>query len=473
MQPPYHAAIGAPGHRSDLGVPPSDELKHLGVLALVVAAGWLLVLALDPGAWGRELVFGSAAAASLLALAVVTLHQGGTVLGVGGVYLAYLALSHVGLIGVLLITDSPPSLAAMPWWTIGWVDSPAAVKAAALSGLGICAMTVMLVRPWRPTRRIPPIQRTSASPGLTRVGFILLAITGLYFGAAVATGALPVGRGYMAYFEAIALLPGYSLMLVMLATGLTFLAATAERRHLVPALLLASVPVGFLILVGNRGEVLYPGVAAFGILARRGLHPSRRLWMSGLLALFVIIPVIRSTRTAESGGAWEQLEWSPDAMFTEIGFQLRPFTATVEWQANGEPLAMGRTYAIPVIRGVLRLVPVAERPTIENTPWDVANRLYGQDYSVISEAFLNFGIAGVPLVMGLIGWLLSLAERTRTDLGLARSGGILAIGMDNIRNGFAFVPGQIAVVLALAAIGAWLGQRGVPRRDRNRGSVGG
>ena len=447
--------------------PVTGPLAQLCVVLLVLSAGWLLLLALDPASGSRELALGSAVAASVLALLAVALRQGGTLLGVGGVYLTYLVLSHLGLVGVLLLVESPPSLAGMPHWTIGWAHSPAASEAAVLAGLGICAAALLLLRPWDPPGPSPPISPTASGPGLVRVGFLLLGITGVYLAVTAATGLLPLGRGYLAYREAMALLPGYSLILVSLATGLTFLAATAERRHLVPALLLASVPVGILMLSGNRGEVLYPGIAALGILARRGLHPSRRLWLGGLLALFVVIPVISATRTAEPGAAATQ-DWSPDAMFTELGFTLRPFVATVEWRADDEPLALGRTYVIPLVRGVLRVVPVIERPTVEDTPWDVAVRLEGQGYSVVAEAFLNFGVFGVLLVMGLVGWLLGLADRTRTDLGLARSGGLLAIGMNNIRNGFVFVPGQVVLILALAALGAWLGRRQGPALTRPR-----
>lgn len=447
--------------------PVTGPLAQLCVALLALAAGWLLLLGLDPATGSRELALGSAVAASALALLAIALRQGGTLLGVGGVYLTYLTLSHLGLVGVLLLVDSPPSLAGMPPWTIGWADSPAAVEAAVLAGLGICAATLALLRPWDPPGPSPPIARTTAGPGLVRVGFVLIGVTGVYLAAAAATGLLPLGRGYLAYREAMALLPGYSLILVSLATGLTFLAATAERRHLVPALVLASVPVGILMLSGNRGEVLYPGIAALGILARRGLHPPRRLWLGGLLALFVVIPVIGATRTAEPGAASAQ-DWSPDALFTELGFTLRPFAATVEWRADDEPPAMGRTYVIPLVRGLLRVVPVLERPTVEDTPWDVAVRLEGQGYSVVAEAFLNFGVPGVPLVMALVGLLLGLVDRTRTDLGLARGGGLLAIGMNNIRNGFVFVPGQVVLILALAAVGAWLGRRQGPALTRGR-----
>jgi len=74
----------------------------------------------------------------------------------------------------------------------------------------------------------------------------------------------------------------------------------------------------------------------------------------------------------------------------------------------------------------------------------------------------------VPLVMALVGLLLGLVDRTRTDLGLARGGGLLAIGMNNIRNGFVFVPGQVVLILALAAVGAWLGRRQGPALTRGR-----
>jgi len=433
-----------------------QQMVTLVLLAMVL---WTLTTLGHLETAEESTLVGLGLALAALSLISISLQQGGTLLGIGGVYLTYLVLSHLGMPAVLAIESRPPSIEDMPIWSIGWVDTHAASVGAFLSGLAAATIALVMSRPWRLPEPARPVLTTSSRAGLLRVGVIMLGMASLYLLVVTFLGILPINRGYIAYREAMEFLPGYSLVLVLLAMGMTFVAANADRRHLFWLLALIAIPCVILVMAGNRGEVLYPGIAALGVLAHRGIRIPRRTMIGLGLLLFIGIPVVRSTRTAEdSREAMQQLDWSPDAIFTEMGFTLRPLAETLMWQENGESYAMGLTYTIPIARTVLRAVPLVERPTLDGTLWDTADRLGGQGYSVVAEAVLNFGPWGVPFVFTLIGLGMLHIGKIQTDVGLTVAGGALAIGMNNIRNGFAFVPGQMIALVVLVATGIWWGK---------------
>lgn len=445
---------------------------QLSTLLLALTLGSSALLGWTADALDMEMVVPLSLWMVSLSLGVVMLQQGGRLLGIAGVYLTYLAMAHLGTVAVVWLIPEPPSLADIPAWSLDWLDSPQAALATLLSAQAIALAALVIAQPWRLQTPPPPPQATWASRPVVWLGYGLILFAGVYLSATAFLGLLPIGRGYLAYREAMELLPGYAFMLVSLATGITFVAAAGEARDRWPAVLLMSLPCGMLVLSGNRGEILYPVVAGLGILAHRGIRLPKRLAVGGLAALFVIIPLIRATRTAADQGVEAQSDWSPDAVFTELGFTMRPLVGTLEWQAGGEEPALGRTYGVPVARLLLRAAPIMDRPTLEGTIWEVAERIKGQGYSVIAEGVLNGGPMGALLVGAALGVLFLLARRARTDLQLAGVGGGLAIGLNNIRNGFAFVPGQLLIVLGLVLaaylMGRWRQQRAWRRQTSVR-----
>jgi len=422
---------------------------------------WTLTIVEDFNSWQPDTILVISLALGGVALLSVIAQQQGRLLGIGGVYLTYLLISHLGVVGVLLVNPLAPSISAMPSWTLGWVGGEGYVEGALLSGVASATLAFVFARPWAlsQSQLTPMIQRTAGGVGIYRVGLVLLLVSGVYLGGLAATGLLPINQGYMVYREAMELVPGYAVNRVILATGLTFIAATIMPGQALVPLVLLSLPVTILFITGARGEALYPIMSGLGILAHRGLRLNRGVAGFGILLLFIGIPLINVTRTAFNPLEEAQsATLSPDAVFTEVGFTLRPLATTLEWYHDGEPVAEGRTYAVPFARTILVAIPLIDRPSLTNTNWDIADRLNGQGYSVVAEAILNFGPWGVVPVFCCIGLLLSRATRVTTDVGLAFIGGLLAIGLNNIRNGFAFVPGQIIIVLTLVVAGAWWGR---------------
>jgi len=197
-------------------------------------------------------------------------------------------------------------------------------------------------------------------------------------------------------------------------------------------------------------------------IERRGWRPRGQGVAAILVVFFLVIPVIRAART-EQGNALSfsqvaLIKWTDP--FVEIGFQIRTFVATAEWIEAGEDYANGNTYSIPVLRLVTLFLPVFERPQIVGTRYFIRDRLPHWGYSVVAEAYFNFGLFGVMIIPALIGLGLSLAaDGARGQISLALAGGVMAILVMNIRNNFLFVPGQVFIVIVLWYIGKWIGRR--------------
>jgi hypothetical protein len=446
-----------------------DTAARLTTATVVVAAVGLLgttlallVCALYRPPWAPD----SVTALSLLTCAfggtLIVSRPGGRMLGFVGVYGLYLALAHLGAVGAILA--GPDSLQGLPPWQTAWLQTPQRTMAVALSGLA-CASLVWGALAVRGSRQAPSRARQTIDaswPGIYWVGVSLLLVAAGFMLVAGASITAVTGS-YADFRRSTADSPHYSMMLFCLATGLAFTVATGSRTQVALALCLFAIPGGLLAVTGNRGEILYPAAAAVAAYATRGVRIRARWAAAGLVTFFVFIPVVEQVRQAGLGHAdlgSVSLRWSDP--FRTIGWTLRPLTFTVGWIDGGETFAAGQTYVLPLKRLVGTLTPFVERPTYESHSRYLKGRLPGQGYSVVAEAYYNFGVPGVLLVpFGLGVFLGVLGDRARTGLTLAFAAAVLAVLVNNVRNFSLFVPGQVfgVTVLWLAGIALTIAMR--------------
>ena len=80
----------------------------------------------------------------------------------------------------------------------------------------------------------------------------------------------------------------------------------------------------------------------------------------------------------------------------------------------------------------------------------------GYGYCQIAEGYLNFGLTGIILFYGLVSYYLTYAERKiKNELSLSLLGANTTVLINATRNYFAFVPGQLLIVLILH----WINKR--------------
>ena len=390
------------------------------------------------------------------------------------IYLVYLSLAHLGLVtSDLLVPDSRYSfllrinlnIANMNWY---FTNTPLTTYAVALSGLAIASLGISAgfwsLRRASSHSQILPSFQSGGDRTIFYVGTALLVFCTLYIVLMVAFGALPLFASYAEFRDASERVFGYSFFLIVLAVGLTFVLATGSGKQIRRSITFFILPAVFLLMTGNRGEVLYPAAAAIVVLSARGFRLRALSIFLLVLLFFVVIPAIRQIRqTRLTEIDLGDITIAATDPFIELGFQLRPLTVTVDWIDAGEPLAHGETYWLPVQRMIGLIMPLIERPPIEGSRLDLTGRTPTQGYSVVAEAYFNFGYMGAVVVFALIGFYLSwFANQTGSTLGLAFHSAVFATLINNIRNSFIFVPGHLVVIVAIVVIAHLLSKREKP-----------
>ncbi|MBZ0292002.1 MAG: O-antigen polysaccharide polymerase Wzy family protein [Anaerolineae bacterium] len=376
------------------------------------------------------------------------------------VYGVYLVLSHLGLVVTdTFIPGTLESFALRAGLSMAFFDSwyftDARLYATGLSGLGISAYILgagFIGRFGRTGKRAndPILLDSRTDRPILVTGVILLIFSSSYILIAGFSGNLPLFNSYAEFFAASSLAPGYSFFLVALSIGLTFLLATGTKRDIYRWIWFFIIPAGILLIAGSRGGVLYVLAASVSIVSKKGFRFGRKEITAILVIFFLLIPLIRSIRSKPlSEVDLSQVMISVTDPFMELGFQIRPLIITIGWIDGGEDFAYGGTYWLPIQRLLGLVVPFLERPTIEGNRLDVQGRTPGQGYTVVGEAYFNFGHWGVICILAAIGYFMARANRSRSLRSLAFFGAVAAILINSQRNSFIFVPGQVVIVIAL------------------------
>lgn len=199
-------------------------------------------------------------------------------------------------------------------------------------------------------------------------------------------------------------------------------------KHVALARTLATMAIfiysGLSLFLGRRSRGGYT-LISYAWLWDRLIAPLPKalLGIWGIILLFVVFPsikVVRNISAAQRMSMGYMLETflsieSPAvAVIAEIGGSMGTIAHTMELVPNARPFDMGAGY----LYALLTLLP--------NLFWDVHPSIVrgtggdwlvwtvepmtaaiggGLGFSVIAEAYLNFGWIGVPVVMGIIGFL--------------------------------------------------------------------
>lgn len=368
-----------------------------------------------------------------------------------GIYFLYLSISHLGLVIPFMISPKLISSISATHNMI-WLSDINVVQSLRIIILFISSYLIMVLI--NSVKIISNNEEKSDKPNKIIVfsGFFLLIFTIIYFVFNLLISRIVFFDGYTPFRNSVGLLDEYPWILFIYGLGLLFVFARGTKNNIKIALILYGISASLLLVAGNRGEILYALASALGIYTLRfgSGKISKKMLFASLLIVFLLIPIIKNTRHT-SFGEGSLSEISIDALepIVEMGHQIRPLTYTVIWIASGQEFGKGITYWIPVQRQISLLVPFMDRIDItdyEGGLYDIKDRLPRQGYSVIAEAYINFGIVGTIVIPMIIAWPIIMLSKSRKLEILA---GILFILINNIRNVFWFVPPQFIALLII------------------------
>lgn len=383
----------------------------------------------------------------------------GNILGFGFVFIAYNILMHFafGIIYFLISDTSAREIYAS--WTLAFLRSENYSKAIIISALAFEAFTIawLLGLNKGQLSHFNDMEINTTEERENSVCYILgiLMLMGVlfYFIILLVMGRMSFNMSYTDYRDGV--MSGnalYSWALVFYPTGLLYVIASADgKKRSLGVALFVSVAV-ILLVTGNKGEVFYAVLAALGILGyqKKRLNPKIVLFLC--VIMFVIIPVVTSTRSMGVREGFSLEFASLTDPFLEIGMQIRCLVYSIDGVADGVYSFMyGYSYLRPVceVLGYL-LLPLKYLPKIPIDLTSSNSNFSGYGFTQVAEGYLNFGILGAVLVFAILGWFLGRLEfKCMNTRKLCLIGSILVILINLSRNTFIFVPGQITVMLIL------------------------
>lgn len=198
--------------------------------------------------------------------------------------------------------------------------------------------------------------------------------------------------------------------------GAIFVGAAGIRRKATIGLLVGLIPGAILVMTGNRNDVLYPLLVGAGVYF---FGRKERPWVLAVLLVVAILnfaPAISLSREGDIDAAsGTSVRDRFLAALAEFGGQGRPVTEMFSWVNHGEGLALGGTYLVPTLVGLLGWVDPSLREWLVGSRFYLESRLPGLGFSMPGELYFNFGWLGVAVGYGLVGGaLVTLEDRART-----------------------------------------------------------
>ena len=213
-----------------------------------------------------------------------------------------------------------------------------------------------------------------------------------------------------------------------------------RRRAVFVGLIAATIPMLLLLIAGYRGQAIRMLAGLLLIRHLRRRFSLKTIVAMALVLLFIIglIGIIRGA--GEPGGVLAQLAQRAPAFalfLASPGSLTRIVAATVERVGVVEDYALGREYATQIVGKLIpafgwKIAPWATLRNLRPGVWAsyhcwrafrpgvrvemVGSTLPGLGFSMIAEAYLNFGWAGIIVIPFLFAALASWLDRT-----LARS----------------------------------------------------
>lgn len=422
---------------------------------------FLLVITIFLLFFNVDIVFASAFSIVVSAVLLWTFKRAhGNILSFGFVYLAYNILMHFGFAVINFLISEEPAKELYNWWTLTFLKSeyyPLAILISALAFESFTVAWLLGLQRKQPKETAATVQMTATEGREQNIcyalGMVMLGGTFVYFIYLLATGTLSFNMGYMDYRKAIMEDNDlYSWMMVFYPTGLLYMLASSKGKKRLWGLALFIASAIILLITGNKGEVLYVVLAALGVIGYQGKKLSKKLVVFLCVIMFVVIPVVTATRLDGVGEGFSLEFASITDPFLEIGMQIRCVIFSLEGVADGSyEMMYGYSYLKPIFNLLSTVIfPLAELPEMAVDLLSSKSDFFGYGFSQVAEGYLNFGIPGSMLFFAAIGYVLGKLEFKRmSTASLCLLGSILTIMINSSRNVFYFVPGQVAVMLAI------------------------
>lgn len=205
----------------------------------------------------------------------------------------------------------------------------------------------------------------------------------------------------------------YGHVIVILSFAFALVLANCNDKQWKIALVPYLLVIALHFLMGNRGEVLYSLITCVAIYHMRYKKINKKMLLIGGIALIMIVPLVRDFRTTMSIDNYtSNVSTNIVETFSEIGYQIAPFTYTIEIVESGVPYRLGATYLYGIGDFIGRKIPfIGGLPTasLNNVKYMMPRK--GMGYSQVAEGFYNFGIIGGAIFFVFIGFMIFQLEK--------------------------------------------------------------
>ncbi|MGN6205840.1 O-antigen polysaccharide polymerase Wzy [Humibacter sp.] len=346
----------------------------------------------------------------------------------GSLFFIVLSLFHAGLVLFWMFGLDPGFARPDDYiWYLG--DSGTQALVLVLIGMASFVAGCVLLVSIRPSSaieesRFVPEGRaahySSAGAVLTIVGVVTWAIAGLQVGGVAIF--FDSYANWLAATSASSTIP-LAYAAIGLGIGLTLVAPARRLARL--ALICFGIFAVVAFLLGLRGEVLFPIAVGASVLAFRRRMPRALVALSAVVVVLILISAVRVIRQiGVSSGSFDWNAADPLSAVGEMGQTIRVVAVVMQWHVQGEAFEHGATYTVSFARFFEQLFDPQNRPPAA-TDFRLMNseimaRSGAIGGSVIAEAFHNFAVPGVIVVLLLIGVIFaSFSNMTLTPTRVA------------------------------------------------------
>jgi len=294
---------------------------------------------------------------------------------------------------------------------------------------------------------------------VSRVSFfmILVAVSVFFVNLLLSGGVSLLLGSYSSYIEnSSTFLSGYHFYFNGL--GLIFLAASKPSRYRRAGIFLYLLFALFALPLGLRGRVFFPMLVALSVAAMRKVPLSTTKTLLLGVCMLSAVTIFKQVRQVGLGEVVpSELSILPTEGLAEMGGSLRPVTEVVIQTDKGDDFLYGTSYLAPLDRSLVFVIPGWTRPPVSEDERFLAVRMSERvgpiGYSMVAEAYRNFGVLGVVTFLLAIGGLLGWMEIWPVTLvHQMRAGAIISPLLLEVRNSFIFVPSSIIIGLTVVFI---------------------
>ena len=189
------------------------------------------------------------------------------------------------------------------------------------------------------------------------------------------------------------------IIIILVPYAFTMMMAVLPLKKWLYGLVLFSlIGIGHFAL-GNRGEVLYSAITCLSVYYLRYRKINKKFLIVAIFAFIFVIPFIRDFRVNSLLNNYSfDFYQNIIELISELGFQIAPFTYTVQIVEEGVGYQYGGTYLYSFADFIFRKVPFIPQVPVEST-FNIKYMMpdKGLGFTHIGEAFYNFGFIGAGI----------------------------------------------------------------------------